>query len=580
MALRESTLLSRLDDLDGKLAQLRTTASASITTVIDRFRLDMAAARFHLKTGSGRSTLVAIIGGTGTGKSTLVNRLLGADITATSYRRTFTAGAVAVAKSADAIPVHWLGLDPVFPKAQELPVRGQADLLAVVTMDSEITSHITLIDTPDLDGDQPLHHAQADRVFRWAQAVLFLVTPEKYQMTELVPYYRMAARYGLPAIFVMNKAEEQIVVDDYARVVKEYSGAGNSHDIFAIGRDGSAYEPPREMNLEALRHGIVNLKEPAADVRRQGLAARSADLMDRLRDQILQPLRKDRSEVEQMTATLRAMEAPTVGVDVNPLTRQLQRRLQQRSVLYLMGPGRMLDRVRQVPMFLARLPRNTWDLLRHGQVRTGAEDGLPKDWDRSAPNFNTALVDQLAVVQSRIDDLLRSSVRGEKWIEEDQAGFGTSKIEPANAGKIADEEIADLKLWLENRWNATPRDTAILKKLLSVVPGGDKLTKWSEAAPYLLAIVVAAHHAIFGPVDLMVIGGFSLATWLTERISNEVAARTRLANQRINQRFAKLAHEQIEKTCAWLETRAPTSRALGELEEKADRISESLSENG
>ncbi len=181
-------------------------------------------------------------------------------------------------------------------------------------------------------------------------------------------------------------------------------------------------------------------------------------------------------------------------------------------------------------------------------------------------------------MQSRIDDLLRSSSRGEKWIEEDQSGFGASKIEPANAGKIADEEIADLKQWLENRWNATPRDTAILKKLLSVVPGGDKLTKWSEAAPYLLAIVVAAHHAIFGPVDLMVIGGFSLATWLTERISNEVAARTRLANQRINQRFAKLAHEQIEKTCAWLETRAPTPRALGELEEKADRISESLSD--
>ncbi|HEX3356091.1 MAG TPA: GTPase, partial [Tepidisphaeraceae bacterium] len=236
MALRESTLLSRLDDLDEKLAQLRTTASTSITTFIDRFRLDLAAARFHLKSGSHRPTLVAIIGGTGTGKSTLVNRLLGADITATSYRRTFTAGAVAVAKSADSIPVHWLGLDPVFPKAQELPVRGQVDLLAVVALDSELTSHITLIDTPDLDGDQPLHHAQADRVFRWAQAVLFLVTPEKYQMTELVPYYRMAARYGLPAVFVMNKAEEQIVVDDYARVVGAYSGSRDSHDLFAIGR--------------------------------------------------------------------------------------------------------------------------------------------------------------------------------------------------------------------------------------------------------------------------------------------------------------------------------------------------------
>ena len=53
------------------------------------------------------------------------------------------------------------------------------------------------------------------------------------------------------------------------------------------------------------------------------------------------------------------METPAPGVDVNPLTRALQRRLQQRSVLYLIGPGRILDRVRQVPMFLARLPHLT-----------------------------------------------------------------------------------------------------------------------------------------------------------------------------------------------------------------------------
>src|SRR5204862_4211986 len=105
----------------------------------------------------------------------------------------------------------------------------------------------------------------------------------------------------------------------------------------------------------------------------------------------------------------------------------------QRSVLYLMGPGRILDRVRQVPMFLARLPRTTWDLLRHGQTRGSAQDTLAKDWDRSAPNFNSALADQFAIVQSRIDDALRSSSAGEAWVNDDQAGFGSSKIETSVA---------------------------------------------------------------------------------------------------------------------------------------------------
>ncbi len=578
MAFRESNLLSRLDELDERLAQLRASASGSALIALDRFRLDASAARFHLRSGSHRPMLVAIVGGTGTGKSTLANRLIGADVTATSFRRTFTAGAVAVAKATDALPLNWLALDPVYPKAQELPVRGQADLLVVVPHESALTERVTLIDTPDLDGDQPLHHAQADRVFRWAQAILFLVTPEKYQMTELVPYYRMASRYGLPAIFVLNKAEEQIVVDDYARVIGTFIGEPDRHKVFAIPRDGSSYEPPAETNVNALREAVASLDAPPDEMRRRGITARAADLMDRLRDQIVQPLRQQRTEADRLVGSLRAMESPAIGVDVNPLTRQLQRRLQQRSVLYLIGPGRILDRVRQVPMFLARLPRTTWDILRHGQSRGSADSMLPKDWDRSVPNFNSALVDQFAIVQSRIDDLLQSSSSAEAWMREDQSGMGASKIDPATAGKIADDEIADLKNWLESRWNATPRDTAILKKILAIVPGGDKLTQWSEAAPYLLTIIVATHHAFFGHVDLLVLGGYSLATWLTERLSNEVAARTRLTNQRISERFTALAHEQIEKIAAWLQSRAPTTKELGQLEEKADRISESLSD--
>jgi energy-coupling factor transporter ATP-binding protein EcfA2 len=576
MALRESTLGSQLAELDRQLAQMRGNIGVSGTAVIDRFRLDLGAAGFHLKFGTHRPMLVAIVGGTGTGKSTLVNRLLGVEVTATSFRRTFTAGAVAVAKDSAAIPDHWLNLDPMLAGPGDLPVRGKVDSLAVVKQESAITERVTLIDTPDLDGDQPLHHAQADRVFRWAQGILFLVTPEKYQMTELVPYYRTAQRYGLPSVFVMNKAEEAAVVEDYQRVVQRITGKSEQR-FFALSRDGSSYEPPSEMNLESLRTALTAMEAPAAEDRRTGIAARVADLMDRVRDQILQPLRKQRALADQMIGALRAMESPIAGVDVNPLTRQLQRRLQQRSVLYLMGPGKMLDRVRQVPNLLARLPRTAWDLLRHGQIRNSDEQKLAADWDRAAPNFNAALADQFTIVQSRIDDTLRSDSTVEKWIEEDSAGYAAAKIAPSDAGKIADEQIADLRDWLTSRWNATPRDTALLKKILKLVPGGEKLTQWSEAAPYLLALVVAAHHALFGPVDLMVVGGFSLATWLIERLNNEVAARTRLTNRRVEEQFAKMAHRQIEAMCGWIQGRAPSEKELDGVEELADRIGESVS---
>src|SRR5205814_30727 len=81
----------------------------------------------------------------------------------------------------------------------------------------------------------------------------------------------------------------------------------------------------------------------------------------------------------------------------------------------------------------------------------------------------------------------------------DEPSYKQARLDPGSAGVIAAEELASLEKWLEERWNATPRDTLLLMRLLRHLPGGEKLTKWTEAAPYLLAIVVATHHAFFGP---------------------------------------------------------------------------------
>jgi hypothetical protein len=185
-------------------------------------------------------------------------------------------------------------------------------------------------------------------------------------------------------------------------------------------------------------------------------------------------------------------------------------------------------------------------------------------------------VDQFIVLQSRIDDALRSNPSSTKWLENSTPGFASSKLDPDLAGKIADEEIARLQEWLEKQWNATPRDTAMIEKLLKVVPGGEKLTKWSESAPYLLAVVVATHHAFFGHIDLLILGGFSLATWISEKLSNQVAARARAANNAISARFTELAHRQIEQTCAWLQQQAPTAKQIQQLTDIADEISQAL----
>jgi hypothetical protein len=562
MVARLEKIAAPLHRLEGVLQQIASDISPAKKVVIERWQMDAAALRFHLRAAANLPDIKVVIGGTGTGKSTLVNRLVGAEITATSFRRTFTTGPVAVARDRTEIPRDWLGIPHTFVEEKALPARGQASSLVVV--ESVGTTVGPLIDTPDLDGDQPAHHAQADRAFRWAQRLVFVVTPEKYQMTELIPYYRLARRYEVPAMFVMNKCEEPGVVEDFRQQLAARDWAGAR--LFIVARDDAAYEPAVDSNLQMLRHALESPEPIDVDVMNRGRLNRARDVAARLVDQIINPLREGRRAIDEMILTLRGMETPPAGVDVNPITQQLQRRLQQRSVLYLMGPRRVLDRVRQMPLLAARLPRAAWDWVMRGEAPNDLIDPKAAVENGEPPDFPAVLADQFTVLRSRIDDCLRSDAAGSKWIVEDKAGYEEALLKPGIAAAIGMEEIENLRKWLETRWNATPRDTRMLQNLLKYLPGGKKLTKWSEAAPYLLTLALVMHGAIFGHLDLMVLGGYSVATWLSERISNEVAGRTRATNRRIAERFEQLAHEQIGRVSEWLNRQAPETRDLNRLD--------------
>ncbi len=562
MSFRPDKLAGQLKRLDTTLTTFADRSSGNSRDAVLRWHVDAGALQYHLAPTASTSPVTIVLGGTGTGKSTLVNRLVGSTVTAASFRRTFTSGPVAVVGEGIAIPPGWLGVEHVAATPGDAAPRGNPGTLVVVSADPPPS--VPLVDTPDLDGDQPANHAQADRAFRWADRVVFVTTPEKYQMTELLPYYRLAHRYAIPSLFVMNKCEEPAVFEDF-RTQLTYR-QWHSAEIFVVPRDDAAYEPPADANLDALRSAMRRPIEPDAG---QGISNRVADIIARLTDQVVAPMRDARKQADELIAAMRSMESPPIGIDVNPITQQLQRRLQQRSVLYLVGPQRVLDRVRQVPTLIARLPRATWDWVMGGQVPQDLIDPKVAETSTEPPDFPATLADQFTVVRSRIDDVIRNNPSGLRWIQDDADAYRDALIDPARAAAIAAEEVQQLRDWLEKRWNATPRDTRVLQSLLKHLPGGKHLTRWSEAAPYLLTIIIATHHAIFPHFIPITLGGYSLMTWLTEKISNEVSGRTRSTNRKIDQRFENLAHEQIEKIIGWLDRQAPRLDEIETLEQMA-----------
>ena len=73
---------------------------------------------------------------------------------------------------------------------------------------------------------------------------------------------------------------------------------------------------------------------------------------------------------------------------------------------------------------------------------------------------------------------------------------------------------------------------------------------------------------------LYLLSGFSLATWLTEKLSNEVTAHVRATNRRIAERFTAMAHAQIDRVAKWLQTQSPLPAKLDGIEEIANEIQE------
>ncbi len=544
----------KLAALGKQLAALPPAAATRHAAALDRIGADADAAGHHLSRPAGARPVVALLGGTGTGKSTLMNRLVGRDVSATSFRRTFTEAPVAALHADDTLPATFMGLP--LAEAADLPLRGVADRLLFVRNPHPHN----LLDTPDLDGDRPEHHARADRAFRWVDAVVFVVTPEKYQMTELLPYYRLAARYALPTAFVMNKAQDEAAVEDFAAIAARETRLAEP-PVFAVPRDDAAWHPPAETDLPALLAYLNELALPDEPDRRRGVAARLLDLAGRLQDQLVAPLAAERRRVDEALKQLRALQTPEIGLDVSPMTHHLRRRLQQNSVLYLIGPARMLDRVKQMPGTLARLPRTAWRYMRDKPPESNEDTPPPPPTE--PPDFRQELLDSFRVSQARIAEAVETALPGLE---------PTWRFDENEAGNIADEELQALRKWLEERWNATPRDTAVLQKLLSVLPGGKKLTAASEAAPYLLTVYCAVSGTFFGGVDMLVLGGYSLTTWLAERVSNEVAGRTKQASRNIDRRFAELMNRQVDAAVAALQQQVPPAAALATLGKTADAL--------
>src|SRR5216683_738165 len=205
---------------------------------------------------SAAPVLVALVGSTGAGKSTLVNSIVGAQVSATGVRRPTTNSPVLACHPDD---VDWFAENnflPTLPRVrQEGLARPGRDGLLVLATSELMSKGIALLDTPDIDSVARAHHEFAYQFLDASDLWLFMTSASRYAdgtVWEVLQHAReRGASLGLVLSRVPPGARSELV--DHFTSMLEANGI-KAENRFVIPetlvKDGmlppEAYQPVRD----------------------------------------------------------------------------------------------------------------------------------------------------------------------------------------------------------------------------------------------------------------------------------------------------------------------------------------------
>lgn len=281
-------------------------------------------------------TVVAIAGATGSGKSSIVNRFAGTELTKSSVRRPTTSATHAVVwgDDADAGPLlDWL----------EIPHRYQ-----VHTEPSDPLNGLVLLDLPDHDSTAFEHRIEVDRLVELVDVLVWITDPQKYADAALhLGYIRPLASHAGILRFVLNQADRlddggAAVTTDFARLLAE-DGIAGANPIAVSALTGAGFDVFTQGLVDAItarNAALVRVEADLAEVAK-GLVS-DGELVDpqgKLANELISGL-SDASGADQAAEVAVRHHKRQGSLAMGwPFTRWA-RRLAKKPLADLPGPGR------------------------------------------------------------------------------------------------------------------------------------------------------------------------------------------------------------------------------------------------
>lgn len=369
----DAALVTSLDELRELLAALRLPLQ---TPGVVAARADRQAAVFQLDAyvlprlaGPAAPLLVVVGGSTGAGKSTLVNSLLGEEVSAPGVLRPTTRSPVLVHHPQDG---PWYG------------GRGAASLPSGLRLvaSAALPPGLALLDAPDIDSVEEANRALAERLLAAADLWLFVTTAARY--ADAVPWalLRGAALRHAQVALVVDRVDRgaEAVVDDLRRLMDGNDLAGAplfvlpetalaegllpEEVVGPIARwlsELGADAPARRAVAQATRDGVVD------DLVRRGFAlARAAD------EQVVADERLRRIVERRYAEAVARVEAVTS--DGAMLRGEVLSRWQE-----LVGTGELF---RSIEQGVGRLRDRITDLVRGRPAQPRVEQAIASGLER------------------------------------------------------------------------------------------------------------------------------------------------------------------------------------------------------
>ncbi|GAB3499086.1 GTPase [Nocardiopsis coralliicola] len=175
--------------------------------------------------------LIAVAGSTGAGKSTLVNSLVGEQVTTTGVRRPTTNSPVLACNPADMDWFSEASFLPTLPRVRQhgLAMPGKDGMLVLAPSEA-MPEGVALLDTPDVDSAVAAHHEFAAKFLDTADLWVFVTTSRRYADARVWEFLQVARDRDTSLAVVLSRVPERgrdQLLNHFGAML-EANGLGNS----------------------------------------------------------------------------------------------------------------------------------------------------------------------------------------------------------------------------------------------------------------------------------------------------------------------------------------------------------------